>query len=143
VFVAGEVLLDLSFPAAAARLANLARGGSLTRVSGAVYGDALLAWLPSGERIRLTVIEYDVPDIPDRQVQLADGFPDLPGSRMITDQPQGHFEREPRGEQPVHHEVVHARGDAVAVLHQEQSRLRRVACPPGRGIARRPYARFV
>jgi hypothetical protein len=39
VFVAGEVPLDLSFPAAAARLANLARGGSLTRVSEAAYGD--------------------------------------------------------------------------------------------------------
>jgi hypothetical protein len=41
----------------------------------------------SGGRIRLLVIEHDVPDIPDRQVQLADGFPDLPGSRMIADQP--------------------------------------------------------
>jgi hypothetical protein len=41
VFVAGEVPLDLSFPAAAARLANLARGGSLTRVSEAAYGDGL------------------------------------------------------------------------------------------------------
>ena len=38
-FVAGEVLLDLSFPAAAARLANLPRGGSLTRVSEGAYGD--------------------------------------------------------------------------------------------------------
>jgi len=42
-FVAGEVLLDLSFPAAAARLANLARGGSLTRVSKEAYGDGLTA----------------------------------------------------------------------------------------------------
>jgi hypothetical protein len=33
VFVAGEVPLDLSFPAAAARLATLARGGPLTRAS--------------------------------------------------------------------------------------------------------------
>jgi hypothetical protein len=41
VFVAGEVPLDLSFPAAAVRLANLARGGSLTRVSEATYGDGL------------------------------------------------------------------------------------------------------
>jgi hypothetical protein len=32
IFAAGEVLLDLSFPAAEARLANLARGGPLTRV---------------------------------------------------------------------------------------------------------------
>ena len=46
-FVAGEVLLDLSFPAAAARLANLARGGSLTRVSEGAYGDGLtgLVWV--------------------------------------------------------------------------------------------------
>ena len=102
-----------------------------------------LARLPPGQRIRPTVIEHDVPDVPDRQVQLADGFLDLPGSRMIAHQPQGRFEREPRGEQPVHHEVVHARGDAVAVLHQEQGRLRAVACPPGRRIARRPDARLV
>ena len=40
-FVAAGVLLDLSFPAAAARLANLARGGSLTRASEAAYGDGL------------------------------------------------------------------------------------------------------
>ena len=41
-FVAAGVLLDLSFPAAAARLANLARGGSLTRAS--VRGS--LRWWP-------------------------------------------------------------------------------------------------
>jgi hypothetical protein len=39
VFVAGEVLLDLSFPAAAARLADLARDGSLTRASQEAYDD--------------------------------------------------------------------------------------------------------
>ena len=279
-FVAAEVLLDLSFPAAAARLGNLARGGSLTRVSAGAYGDGLaglirvgplgavpgistlvevhfldvvtrgesavialrwdaagpggalfpaldadmslapagehstrlslagvyrlplaaagtgpdyavfhtvadttvgfllarvadvlarppgaarrragnrhdrsyrapgsgrhaLAWLLPAERTGLMMIEHDVPDIPDRQVQLADGFGDLPGSRMIADQPQCRFESEPRGEQPVHHDVVHARGDAVAILHQEQSRLRRVARPRGRGITRRPYPRLV
>ena len=38
-FVAGEVLLELSFPAAAARLATLARGGSLARASEGAYGD--------------------------------------------------------------------------------------------------------
>ena len=89
------------------------------------------------------VIERDVPNIPDRQVQLADGFVDLPGSRMIADKPQCRFESEPRGEQPSYHEVVHARGDAVAVVHQEKSLLRPVACPPGWGITRRPYARLV
>jgi hypothetical protein len=46
-----------------------------------------LARLPSGRRIRLAEIEHDVPDIPDRQVQLADGVLDLPGSRMIAQQP--------------------------------------------------------
>ena len=40
-FVAGEVLLDLSFPAAAAGLANLARGGLLTPVPEGAYGDGL------------------------------------------------------------------------------------------------------
>ena len=46
-FVAGEVLVDLSFPAAAARLANLARGRPLTRVSEGTYGDGLtgLVWV--------------------------------------------------------------------------------------------------
>jgi hypothetical protein len=40
-FVAAEVVVDLSFPVAAARLAKLARGGSLTRVSQGAYGDGL------------------------------------------------------------------------------------------------------
>ncbi len=51
-------------------------------------GRTALARLSSGERIRLLVIEHDVPDIPDRQLQLADGCPDLPGSRMAADQPR-------------------------------------------------------
>lgn len=38
-FVADQVLLDLSFGAAAARLADVARGGLLTRVSQGAYGD--------------------------------------------------------------------------------------------------------
>src|SRR5271165_1302511 len=40
-FVAAEVLLDLSFPAAEARLADLARGGLLTPVPEGAYGDGL------------------------------------------------------------------------------------------------------
>jgi hypothetical protein len=32
-------------------------------------------------------IEQDVPEVADRQVQLADGFLDLPGSWMAADQP--------------------------------------------------------
>lgn len=39
--MAAEVMVDLSFPAAAARLANLARSGSLTRASQGAYGDGL------------------------------------------------------------------------------------------------------
>ena len=62
------------------------------------------------------VIERDVPDVPDRQVQLADGFVDLPGSGLAAYQPHCRFESEPRGEQPVHHEVVHVFGDAVVIV---------------------------
>ena len=40
-FVAVEVPLDVSFPAAAARFANLAGGGLLTRASEGAYGDGL------------------------------------------------------------------------------------------------------
>lgn len=40
-FVADQVLLDLGFGAAAARLAEVARGGLLTRVSQGAYGDGL------------------------------------------------------------------------------------------------------
>jgi hypothetical protein len=40
-FVAAEVLLELSFPAAGAQLANPAHGGLLTRVSQEAYDDAL------------------------------------------------------------------------------------------------------
>jgi hypothetical protein len=47
-FVAGEVLLDLSFPAEEARLANLARGGSLTRASQGAYGDGLTGLIRVG-----------------------------------------------------------------------------------------------
>ncbi len=50
-FVAAAMGLDLSYPAAAARLANLARGGSLTRASEGAYGDGLtgLVWVgPAG-----------------------------------------------------------------------------------------------
>src|SRR6266513_2486994 len=77
---------------------------------------------PSRGRIWLLVITRDVPDIADRQIQLAGGFPGRPGSRMAARQPRGRSGSEPRAEQPVHHEVVHGLGDAVAVLDQEQHR---------------------
>jgi len=41
VFVSGEVLLDVSFAAAQARLASLARGGSLLSASQAACGDGI------------------------------------------------------------------------------------------------------
>jgi hypothetical protein len=47
-FVAVEVLLDLSFPAAGTRLTNLARGGLLTRVSEAAHDDGLTGLLRVG-----------------------------------------------------------------------------------------------
>ena len=40
-FVSAEAPLDVSFPAAAARFANLARSGLLTRASEGAYGDGL------------------------------------------------------------------------------------------------------
>ena len=40
-FGAAEVMLDLSFPAAAAGLEDLARDGSMTRASQGAYGDGL------------------------------------------------------------------------------------------------------
>ena len=40
-FVAAEMLLELSFPAVVSRLANPARGGLLTRVSQQAYDDGL------------------------------------------------------------------------------------------------------
>jgi hypothetical protein len=40
-FAADQVLLDLGFGAAAARLAEVARGGLLTQVSQGAYGDGV------------------------------------------------------------------------------------------------------
>ena len=47
-FVAAEIGLDLRFPAASARLANLARGGSLTCASEGAYGDGLTGLVRAG-----------------------------------------------------------------------------------------------
>ena len=41
IFVADQVLLNLTFGVAAARLAEVARGGLLTRVSEGAYGDGV------------------------------------------------------------------------------------------------------
>jgi hypothetical protein len=47
VFVGDAVLLDVTFTAARARLANLARGGSLLSVSEDAYNGGSLAWSES------------------------------------------------------------------------------------------------
>ena len=47
-FVADEMLLDLGFGAAAARLAEVARGGLLTRVSQGAYRDSVSALVRVG-----------------------------------------------------------------------------------------------
>jgi hypothetical protein len=47
-FVGHEVLLDLGFSAAQARLANLARGGSLDGASRGAYGDGLQSLMRVG-----------------------------------------------------------------------------------------------
>ena len=73
------------------------------------------------------VIERPAPDIRDRQFQLADDFLHLPGPGMVAHQPQRRFETQARGDQPVHHEVVHAFRDAVVILRQAYSQRRRVA----------------
>jgi len=53
------------------------------------------------------VIEHDVPDVPDRQVQLADGVPDFArGPAMAIEQPQRRFQRQPRREDPADRDIV-------------------------------------
>ena len=47
-FVADEIVLDLSFRAAAARLSNLTRGGSLANASERAYGDGLQVVMRAG-----------------------------------------------------------------------------------------------
>ena len=47
-FVSADALVDLSFPDAAAGLANLARGGLLTGVSQGAYGDGLTSLVRVG-----------------------------------------------------------------------------------------------
>jgi hypothetical protein len=78
------------------------------------------------------VIEHDVPDVPDRQVQLAEGFPDLArGPAGAVEQPQRRFQGQSRRDKPVDHDIIQGPGDAVAILHQEQGPLARVAYAPG------------
>ena len=90
------------------------------------------------------VIEHDVPDVPDRQVQLAEGFPDFArGPAMTVEQPQRCFQGQSRREDPVNHHIVQGSGDAVAILRQAQGHLCWVACSPGRGIVGRLYARLI
>ena len=69
-FVAAEIGLDLSFPAASARLANLARGRSLTRASDGAYGDGLTGLVrvgPLGEVPGMSkLVEVHVLDVVTR-----------------------------------------------------------------------------
>ena len=63
------------------------------------------------------VVEQDVPDVPDREVQLAEGVLDLGrGTATAVEQPQGRFQGQPCREDPVYDDVVQGLGDAVAVL---------------------------
>jgi hypothetical protein len=49
------------------------------------------------------VIEHDVPDVPDRQVQLAEGVPDLArGPAMAVEQPQRRQPAVREGTWPAH-----------------------------------------
>jgi hypothetical protein len=103
-----------------------------------------LARLPAAGRIRLMVIEYDVPDVPDRQIQLAEGFPDLArGPALAVEQPQSRFQDQSRRDNPVDHDIVQGPGDAVAILHQEQDPLGRVTYAPGQGTVRWLHARLI
>jgi hypothetical protein len=90
------------------------------------------------------VIEYDVPDVPDRQVQLADGFPDLArGPAMVVEQPQRRFQGQSRRDKPVDHDIVQGPGDAVAILHEEQGHLGRAAYALGQGNVPWLHARLI
>ncbi len=64
-FVAAAVLVDLSFPAAAARLSNLARGGSLARASEGAYCDGLTGLLGAGPGVS-KLVEVHVLDVVTR-----------------------------------------------------------------------------
>jgi hypothetical protein len=84
------------------------------------------------------VIEHDVPDVPDRQVQLAEGFADLArGPAMTVEQSQRRFEPQSCREDPVDHDIVQGPGDAVAIPYQEKGHFPWVACPPVRGVVHR------
>ena len=89
------------------------------------------------------VIEYDVPDVPDRQVQLAEGFPDLARGAVALQQPQRRFQGQSRRDHPADHHIGQGPGDPVAILHQEQGHLGRAACAPGRGTVRWVQARLI
>ena len=53
---------------------------------------------PGRGQVRPAVIEHDVPEVPDRKVQFADGLLDFPGRTVMADQPRPGFERQPRRE---------------------------------------------
>ena len=92
-----------------------------------------LAPPPGRRQVRPVVIKYHVPEVPDREVQFADGLLDFPGRTVIADQPRHGFQRQSRREQPARHGVVHAPGELVAILGRAQDHPRRADCPPVRG----------
>lgn len=51
-----------------------------------------LAPLPGRRQVR-PVVKYHVPEIPDREVQFADGLLDFPGRTVIADQPRHGLQR--------------------------------------------------
>jgi len=75
------------------------------------------------------VIEHDVPDIPDRQVQLGDGFLDLPGSRMAADQP-----RAVSRASPAENSRCTTRSFRLAAMRSRSCTRRRVASAQSHGL---------
>ena len=61
-------------------------------------------------------MENGVPQVPDGQVQLAEGTLDLAGHPVIADQRERGLEIQSRREQPPGHDVVEALGDPFVIF---------------------------
>ena len=83
-------------------------------------GTPYRAWAGGPE----AVIERHAPEVPDREVQLADGLLDCPGRAVIAHQPHRGFQGQSRREQSAHRDVSQARGDPVVIFGQKRPRLR-------------------
>jgi hypothetical protein len=86
-------------------------------------------------------IEHYVPDVPDGEVQLADGVLDLGCGAVLADQRPRGFQVQPRREDPAHHYVVQSLRDSVMIFGQAQCRLRRVGCRRGAATGPRNWLR--